>query len=127
MELHDPAATSLYLTSILKVRSYSFTSPKLAKAVWEFHGYIAANKAFIPNYGDRYCHGERIATGFVESTVKEVVSKRMVKQQQMRWTKRGAHLLLQVRSEVLNDDLRTTFEHWYPRMASADVPQEAAA
>jgi len=100
---------------------------KLAKAVGEFHGYIAANKAFIPNYGDRYRHGERIATGFVESTVREVVSKRMVKQQQMRWTKRGAHLLLQVRTEVLNDDLRTTFEHWYPGMASVDVLQEAAA
>jgi hypothetical protein len=59
--------------------------------------------------------------------VNQVVSKRMVKQQQMRWTKKGAHLLLQVRSEVLNDDLGTTFEHWYPGMASADVPQEAAA
>lgn len=99
----------------------------LVKAVREFHGYIAANKAFIPNYGDRYRHGERIATGLVESPVKEVVRKRMVKQQQMRWAKRGAHLLLQVRTEVLNDDLRTTFEHWYPGMASADVPHEAAA
>ncbi len=59
--------------------------------------------------------------------MREVVSKRMVKQQQMRWTKRGAHLLLQVRTEVLNDDLRTTFEHWYPGMASVDVLQEAAA
>jgi hypothetical protein len=56
-----------------------------------------------------------------------VVSKRMVKQQQMRWNKRGAHLLLQVRSEVLNDDLWTTFEHWYPGMVSADVLQEVAA
>jgi hypothetical protein len=45
----------------------------------------------------------------------------------MRWTKRGAHLLLQVRTEVLNDDLWTTFEYWYPGMVSADVPQEAAA
>ncbi len=83
---------------------------KLAKAVHEFHGYIAANKGFIPNYGDRYRHGERIATGFVESTVNQVVSKRMVKQQQMRWTKKGAHLLLQVRTQVLNEDLRTVFD-----------------
>ena len=28
---------------------------------------------------------------FVESTVNEVISKRLVKKQQMRWTKRGAH------------------------------------
>jgi hypothetical protein len=99
---------------------------KLTKAVHEFHGYIAANKAFIPNYGDRYRHGERIATGFVASTVNQVVSKRMVKQQQMRWTKRGAHLLLQVRTQVLNEDLRTTFGRWRPGMASTDAPVEVA-
>ena len=64
---------------------------KLRKAVHEFQGYIAVNKAFIPNYGDRYRHGETISTAFVESTVNQVVSRRMVKQQQMRWTQRGAH------------------------------------
>jgi hypothetical protein len=51
----------------------------------------------------------------------------MVKQQQMRWTKRGAHLLLQVRTQVLNEDLRTTFGRWYPGMASTDVWLEVAA
>jgi hypothetical protein len=83
---------------------------KLRKAVGEFRGYIAANRPFIPNYGDRYRHGETISTAFVESTVNQVVSRRMVKQQQMRWTQRGTHLLLQVRTHVLNEDLRETFE-----------------
>ena len=45
----------------------------------------------------------------MESTVNQVVSKRMVKQQQMRCTKEGAHLLLQVRTVVLNGDLRGNF------------------
>ena len=67
---------------------------KLLKAVEEFHTYITNNAGFIPNYGERYRHGERISTGFVESTVNQVVSKRMVKKQQMRWSQRGAHLLL---------------------------------
>jgi hypothetical protein len=79
---------------------------KLEKAVREFHGYIAVNRAFIPNYGDRYRHGDTISTAFVESTVNQVISRRFVKKQQMRWTKRGAHLLLQVRTQVLNNDLR---------------------
>ena len=61
-------------------------------------------RAFIPNYGERYRHGERISTGFVESTVNQVVSRRMVKKQQMRWSQRGAHLLLQIRTRVLNGD-----------------------
>ncbi len=51
-------------------------------------------------------HGEPIATGFVESAVNQVVSKRLVKKQQMRWTPSGAHDLLQVRTRVLNKKLR---------------------
>ena len=56
---------------------------------------LAGKTQFIPNYSNRYNYGETISSAFVESTVNEVVSKRMVKQQQMRWTKKGAHLLLQ--------------------------------
>jgi hypothetical protein len=68
----------------------------------EFHTYIERNRAFIPNYGERYRYGERISTGFVESTVNQVVSKRFCKKQQMQWTRRGAHLLLQTRVKTLN-------------------------
>ena len=89
---------------------------KLLKAVREFGTYITANRTFIPNYGDRYRHGETISTGFVESAINQVVSKRMVKKQQMRWTDRGAHLLLQVRTRVLNEEWRSTLSHWYPAM-----------
>jgi len=100
---------------------------KLLKSVSEFHHYIEANRSFIPNYGDRYRHGERIATSFAESTVNQVISKRMVKKQQMRWTPRGAHLLLQVRTRVLNDALRPTFERWYPGLKPDIEPTRDAA
>jgi hypothetical protein len=76
----------------------------------EFISYITANLESIPNYADRHRHGEPIATGFVESAVNQVVSKRMVKKQQMRWTPTGAHQLLQVRARVLNKQLRGDFE-----------------
>ncbi len=33
----------------------------------------------------------------------------------MRWTKKGVHLLLQVR-KVLNEELEPTFQRWYPGM-----------
>ena len=101
---------------------------KLLKAVGAFHHYIEVNQASIPNYGDRYRHGEVISTAFAESTVNQVISKRMVKKQQMRWTERGAHLLLQVRTQVLNEDLRTTFQRWYPGMkADTGQAEEVAA
>jgi hypothetical protein len=91
---------------------------KLFKKVEEFKTYIFNNQAFITNYGERYRNGERISTGFVESTVNQVISKRMVKKQQMRWSKEGAHLLLQVRTKVLDGDWRETFERWYPELAT---------
>jgi hypothetical protein len=56
---------------------------KLLKQLREFDTYIRNNQDYIPNYGERYRNGERIATSFVESTVNQLVSKRMVKRQQM--------------------------------------------
>jgi hypothetical protein len=71
---------------------------KVAMSIGEFETYIRNNEEFIPNFGER----ETISTAFVESTVNQVISKRMVKKQQMQWTPRGAHLLLQTRTKVLN-------------------------
>jgi hypothetical protein len=55
-----------------------------------------------------------ISTAFVEFMVNELISKRMVKKQQMRWTKEGAPLLLQTRVKTLDGDLRDKFVEWYP-------------
>ena len=105
----------------------SETAAKLLAAVQEFGGYIGVNQNAIPNYGDRYRHGEIISTSFVESAVNQVVSRRMVKSQQMRWSKRGAHLLLQVRTRALNDDLRKTFRKWYPSLGPNTEKQPLAS
>ena len=67
---------------------------QLRKAFIEYRTYIANNKGFVPNYADRHRYGELISTAFAESAINEVVSKRMVKKQQMRWTKKGSHLLI---------------------------------
>jgi hypothetical protein len=90
---------------------------RLLKAVREFDSYIRANAGRIPNYGERQRAGEAISTAFTESAVNQVISKRMVKKQQMRWTPRGAHLLLQVRTRVLNDQLAGDFRRWYPGLS----------
>jgi hypothetical protein len=100
----------------LDIEDHSQEQRKLLKVVREFGTYISANRTFIPNYGDRYRHGETISTAFVESAINQVLSKRFVKRQQMRWTERGAHLLLQVRTKVLNENWRSTLSRWYPGM-----------
>jgi hypothetical protein len=57
--------------------------------------------------------------------VNQVISKRYVKKQQMRWTERGAHLLLQVRTKLLNEDGYGTVRRWHPAMAAE--PEARAA
>jgi len=101
---------------------------KLLRAVEEFHTYIINNKAFITNYGERYNQGDRISSGFVESTVNYVVAKRFCKRQQMQWSPKDAHLLLQMRTRVLNGELEQTFQKWYPsfRVESNEELKKAA-
>jgi hypothetical protein len=92
---------------------------KLFKMATEFRTCISNNQHYIPNYRERWQNGEAISTGFVESTVNQVISKRFVKKQQMRWTPKGAHLLLQVRISVLNEQLQRKFKQWYPGLKQA--------
>jgi hypothetical protein len=62
-----------------------------------------------------------------ESTVNAVISKRFAKRQQMQWTKRGAHLLLQIRTRALDGTLRPLFEKWYPGLANDNSAAQGAA
>jgi hypothetical protein len=50
--------------------------------------------------------------------VNTVIGKRFAKKQQMQWTPRGAHLLLQTRTRALDSTLRAMFERWYPGLAN---------
>jgi hypothetical protein len=59
--------------------------------------------------------------------VNAVISKRFAKRQQMQWTKRGAHLLLQTRTRTLDGTLRSLFEEWYPGLATDNAEEPAQA
>ncbi len=91
---------------------------KFRTAMREFQVYITSNEASLINYGERYRSGERISSAFVEATVNAVISKRFAKKQQIQWSRRGAHLLLQTRTRTLDGSLRAAFEHWYPGMTN---------
>ena len=63
----------------------------------------------------------------MESAINQVISKRMVKKQQMRWSPRGAHLLLQIRTRVLNDTLTDDYRRWYPHFTHTTDQEHLAA
>jgi hypothetical protein len=59
-----------------------------------------------------------------ESAVNQIVSKRFVKKQQMQLTKRSAHLVLQMRTQVLDERLDETFRDWYPDFQTKPLENE---
>jgi hypothetical protein len=103
---------------------------RLATATAGLATYIGNNTGAIADYSERWDHGEIISTAFAESTVNLVVSRRFAKKQQMQWSRKGAHRLLQTRTRTLDGTLRDLFTSWYPAMPANDdqaLPLLAAA
>jgi hypothetical protein len=70
---------------------------------------------------------DNLAVWLAEDVCPVELSKRMVKRQQMRWTLRGAHLLLQLSTRVLNEELADVFRLWYPEFDGRGNKEELAA
>jgi hypothetical protein len=103
---------------------------KVLTAVTEFGGYLRANAASIPNYGERYRAGETISSAFVESTVNQVVRKRMVKKQRCAGRPRARTCCSRcgrrcsMATQVLNGEWAGAFQRWYPAfVAPTESPE----
>ena len=84
------------------------------KYIRELIQYLRANRCALVNYGRRRHARLPISTAFVESAVNEIVSKRMIKKQQMRWNRWTVQPFLDVRTAVLNGTLQGSFKRRYP-------------
>ncbi len=74
----------------------------------------------------RYRAGLRVGTAISEGTANFLVNRRMNKSQQRRWSRRGAHLLLQVRCAVYNGTLSSGFGQTF-QPANVSCPPMATA
>ena len=72
-------------------------------------GCLTGQSAWLVNYAERHRAGLRVGTAIIEGTANFLVNRRMNKSQQMRWSRRGADLLLQVRCAVYNGTLGSGF------------------
>ena len=86
------------------------SSRRLWTALREIDRYLTSQSAWLVNYAERHRAGLRVGTSITEGTANFLVNRRMNKSQQMRWSRRGADLLLQVRCAVLNGKLGSGFE-----------------
>jgi len=83
-------------------RTKGVASRKLWHALHEVDNYLRGQSVRLVNYAERYRAGQRVGTSVTEGTANFLVNRRMNKSQQMRWSRRGADLLLQVRCAIYN-------------------------
>src|SRR5215211_5675827 len=67
--------------------------------------YVSGQADLILDYAEARRSGEPISTATTESTVQWLLHRRMGAGQQMRWSPRGAHRMLKVRTAVANGTL----------------------
>ena len=94
--------------------------PKWRIALDEIDRYLASQSAWLVNYAERHHAGQRVGTAITEGTANFLVNRRMNKEQQMRWSRRGADLLLQVRCAVINGKLGSGLGQLFEAEAEAN-------
>ncbi len=101
-------------------------SRRLWAALQALDDYLAGQSDRLVDYGERHRAGLRVGTALTEGTANFLVNRRMNKSQQMRWSRRGADRLLQVRCAVYNGTLGSGFGQRF-HAANDLLPNEAAA
>jgi hypothetical protein len=103
-------------------------SRKLWTALHALDGYLTGQSDWMVNYAERHRAGLGVGTAVTEGTANFLVNRRMNKSQQMRWSRRRASLLLQVRCAVYNDTLGSGYgQKFHPANDTHPYPQTIAA
>ena len=103
------SATSCRSSTAIGGRKKDPAWRRLWTALREIDRYLSSQSTWLVNYAERHRAGLRVGTSLTEATANFLVNRRMNKSQQMRWSRRGADLLLQVRCAVLNGKLGSGF------------------
>ena len=82
--------------------------------------FLVKNRKDLVDYQRARMRGRWISSASAESVMNPVVNRRMSKRQQMRWSVKGAHCLLQTRVELLDGRLEQHFARRYPRFRSPE-------
>ena len=88
---------------------------RIIKILSDLQTYVTGHAGSIINYAAARQSAKPISTATTESTVQRLIHRRMTAKQQMRWSPRGAHLMLKVRTSVMNETFErdhATSERW---------------
>lgn len=85
-----------------KTSPMAVPAAKVSNALRTLETYVAGHAEIIIDYAEARRSDEPISTATTESTVQWLLHRRMNGNQQMRWSPCGAHLMLKVRTAVIN-------------------------
>jgi hypothetical protein len=105
----------------------SAASRRLWHALHNIDEYLRGQSSWLVNYARRHRAGLRVGTSITEGTANFLVNRRMNKSQQMRWSRRGADLLLQVRCAVFNGMFGSGFGQLFQPHANQNERSAKAA
>jgi hypothetical protein len=98
-----------------------------SRKLWTASHALTGQSAWLVNYAERHRAGLRVGTAITEGAANFLVNRRMNKSQQMRWSRRGADLLLQVRCAVYNGTLGSGFRQRFQPANDSHPPMAIAA
>src|ERR1019366_356314 len=102
-------------------------SRKLWTGLQALDGYLTGQSDWLVNYAERHRAGLRVGTAITEGTANFLVNRRMNKSQQMRWSRNGADLLLQVRCAVYNGTFGSAYGQRFQPANDSFPPMALAA
>ena len=110
--------TAASLEAVAEDTAPASAAQKVARLLRDLKTYVSRQSEIIIDYATARRCGEPISTAITESTVQWLLHRRMNAPQQMRWSPRGAHLMLKVRTAAVNETLDRDYavaERWAHR------------
>src|ERR1019366_6176255 len=121
------SARSCIISRANRVAESPLPSRKLWTALQALDGYLTGQSDWLVNYAERHRAGLRVGTAITEGTANFLVNRRMNKSQQMRWSRNGADLLLQVRCAVYNGTFGSAYGQRFQPANDSFPPMALAA
>jgi hypothetical protein len=104
---HGQVRRLLYLIAAIVVTAAAIVGAarEVARLLEELETYVSGQSDIIIDYATARRCEEPISTAITECTVQWLLHRRMNAQRQMCWSPRGAHLMLKVRTAIVNGTL----------------------
>jgi hypothetical protein len=105
-------------TSLSLPKFYDLCAGTACSAAARLLTFLVNNRCDLIDCQRARMAGRRVSSASAESVMTHLINRRLTKRQQMRWSMKGAHYLLQTRVELLDGRLETCFATRFPQHAA---------